>query len=87
MLYWSYMKDVGIDERLDLILTHTKLTIDIKGELRAVREMRKHSQQYIKGIPGCKTLRTHLMKVDTYAEIESLLNQYRTYLAERQQAV
>ncbi len=82
-----YMKEVGIDERLDLILTHTKLTIDIKGENRAVKEMRKHSQQYIKGIPGCKTLRTKLMTVETYSEIEDLLNQYRAYLAERPQAV
>ena len=78
-----YMKDVGIDERLDLILEHTRLTIEIKGELRAVREMRKHSQQYIRGIPGCKTLREKLMKVDTYAEIESLLAEYKTYLADR----
>lgn len=78
-----YMKDVGIDERLDLILEHTRLTIEIKGEQRAVREMRKHSQQYIKGIPGCKTLREKLMKVDTYQQIEDLLAEYRVYLAER----
>jgi tRNA-dihydrouridine synthase B len=81
------MKEVGIDERLDLILHHTKLTIDIKGEARAVKEMRKHSQQYIKGIPGCKTLREKLMKVDTYQEIETLLAEYRVYLAERKAAL
>lgn len=81
-----YMKDVGIDERLDLILEHTRLTIDIKGEQRAVREMRKHSQQYIKGIPGCKTLRERLMKVDTYAQIQDLLAEYKVYLAERRTA-
>lgn len=78
-----YMKDVGIDERLDLILHHTKLTIEIKGENRAVKEMRKHSQQYIKGIPGCKTLREKLMKVDTFDQISALLDEYREYLAER----
>lgn len=78
-----YMKDVGIDERLDLILHHTKLTIEIKGENRAVKEMRKHSQQYIKGIPGCKTLREKLMKVDTFDQISALLDEYRGYLAER----
>lgn len=82
-----YMKEVGIDERLDLILEHTRLTIEIKGEHRAVREMRKHSQQYIKGIPGCKTLREKLMRVETYAQIDDLLSEYRVYLAERRQAV
>jgi len=81
-----YMKEVGIDERLDLILHHTRLTVEIKGEQRAVREMRKHSQQYIKGIPGCKTLREKLMKIETVEEIENLLGEYRRYLAERRTA-
>lgn len=78
-----YMKDVSIDERLDLILHHTRLMVDTKGELRGCREMRKHSQQYIKGIPGCKTLREKLMKIETYADIEGLLKEYRAYLADR----
>lgn len=76
-----YMKDIGINERLDLILHHTQLTIDIKGELRAIREMRKHSQQYIKGIPGCKTLREKLMKIESFDDIENLINQYREFLS------
>lgn len=78
-----YMKEVGIDERLDLILDHTRLTVEIKGETRGVREMRKHSQQYVKGIPGCKTLREKLMKVETVEQIETLLAEYRVYLANR----
>jgi tRNA-dihydrouridine synthase len=45
--------------------------------------MRKHSQQYIKGIPGCKTLRERLMKIETYTDIENLLAEYREYLASR----
>jgi tRNA-dihydrouridine synthase B len=78
-----YMKDVPIDERLDLILHHTKLMIETKGELRGIREMRKHSQQYVKGIPGCKTLRERLMKIETYTDIENLLTEYREYLVSR----
>ena len=78
-----YMKNVPIDERLDLILHHTKLMVETKGELRGCREMRKHSQQYIKGIPGCKTLRERLMKIETYSDIESLMAEYRAYLADR----
>lgn len=81
-----YMKNVPIDERLDLILHHTKLMVESKGELRGIREMRKHSQQYIKGIPGCKTLRERLMKIETYADIETLLVEYRVYLASRRPA-
>jgi tRNA-dihydrouridine synthase B len=82
-----YMKNVPIDERLDLILHHTKLMVESKGELRGIREMRKHSQQYIKGIPGCKTLRERLMKIETYTDIEQLLVEYRAYLASRRPTV
>lgn len=76
-----YMKNVGIDERLALILEHTRLTIDCKGEKRGVMEMRKHSGVYIKGIRGCKHLRERLMKIETYADLELLLAQFRTWLA------
>lgn len=75
-----YMKDVSIEERLDLILTHTNLMVHSKGEKRGVLEMRKHSQQYIKGIPGCKALRERLMKIETYTDIEGLMTEYREYL-------
>lgn len=78
-----YMKDVTIDERLALILVHTRLTIACKGEKRGVLEMRKHSQNYVKGVPGCKPLRERLMKIETYADIEALLAEYRDYLAAR----
>lgn len=78
-----YMKHVTIEERLSLILTHTRLMVEAKGERRGVLEMRKHSQNYVKGIPGCKSLRERLMKVETCEEIEGLLTEYRAFLASR----
>jgi nifR3 family TIM-barrel protein len=78
-----YMKNVSISERLDLILTHTKLMVESKGERRGVTEMRKHSQQYIKGIPGCKTLREKLMKIESYDDIAGLMGEYQEYLRRR----
>lgn len=82
-----YMKSVSINERLALILTHTRLMVESKGERRGVLEMRKHSQQYIKGIPGCKTLRERLMKIETFADIETLLTEYKVYLDDRNQRI
>lgn len=75
-----YMRNVTLDERLNLVLSHTRLMIELKGEHRGVMEMRKHSQQYIKGIRGCKALRERLMRVETYADIEGLLGEYRASL-------
>ncbi|MBX7247058.1 MAG: tRNA dihydrouridine synthase DusB [Candidatus Sumerlaeaceae bacterium] len=78
-----YMREVSIDERLNLIIEHTKMMVESKGEHRGVMEMRKHSQQYIKGIPGGKTLRQKLMKVEKFEDIGALLAEYRDYLAQR----
>jgi tRNA-dihydrouridine synthase B len=76
-----YMKDVPVSERLDLILHHTRLMVESKGHRRGVLEMRKHSQQYVKGIPGCVRLRERLMKIETVDDIETLIAEYRGYLA------
>lgn len=75
-----YMRHVTLDDRLDLVLRHTRLMIGQKGERRGVLEMRKHSQQYIKGAPNCKHLREALMKVEDFAGLETLLEQYRSTL-------
>ena len=76
-----YMRDVTLNERLNLLLEHTRLTIEGKGERRGVLEMRKHSQHYIRGLRGCKLLREKLMRIETYDDIVRLLDEYRAYLA------
>lgn len=76
-----YMKNVGLDERLSLMLTHTRLMVEVKGERRGVLEMRKHSQHYLKGLRGSKLMRERLMKIENLADIERLVDEYRSYLA------
>jgi nifR3 family TIM-barrel protein len=76
-----YMKEVSVEERLSLVLEHTRLMVAAKGERRGVLEMRKHSQHYIRGLRGCKKLRERLMEVETLAGVEDLLREYRDYLA------
>ena len=75
-----YMSEVTLRERLDLVLRHTRLMVEAKGERRGVLEMRKHSQHYIRGIRGCKALREQLMKIETEADIARLLEEYRVFL-------
>jgi len=76
-----YMKDVSLDERFNLVLWHTRMMAEAKGERRGVLEMRKHSQHYIRGIRGCKLMREKLMKIETLAGITSLFEEYRNWLA------
>ncbi|NMB32818.1 MAG: tRNA dihydrouridine synthase DusB, partial [Clostridium sp.] len=39
-------------KRLDMIIRHMRMLIDLKGEYRGIREMRKHIAWYIKGMHG-----------------------------------
>jgi tRNA-dihydrouridine synthase B len=66
-------RGAGWQERLEVIKEHIKMSLDDKGELRGIREMRKHLGWYIKGIPGAAALRQELMHAGTEAEVLKLL--------------
>jgi tRNA-dihydrouridine synthase len=60
-------------QRLQVVREHMALSVADKGELRGIREMRKHLGWYIKGIPGAAALRQELMHSGTEAEVLNLL--------------
>lgn len=65
----------GKEEIKNQILEHMALLIDYKGEQRAIKEMRKHSSWYLKGVPGAPEFRRKVNEAATAAEIESLLKE------------
>ncbi|MDO5725794.1 MAG: tRNA dihydrouridine synthase DusB [Tissierellia bacterium] len=52
------------------------LGVDLKGEKRAVLEMRKHIQQYIKSMPGSAEIKNELNLYITANEVLKLLENY-----------
>jgi len=64
---------VSFSERIDTALRHLRLSVDIKGERRAVLEMRKHYIAYLKYVPNSRQMRNILMKPETLAEVEDVL--------------
>lgn len=63
----------GWPERIKLIGEHLAMAVQDKGELRGVREMRKHLGWYVKGFPGAPALRQELMHAETVAGVTKLL--------------
>ena len=61
-------------ERIETALRHLRLAVDIKGERRAVLEMRKHYIAYLKYVPNSRQMRNILMKPETLAEAEDVLH-------------
>lgn len=59
----------------ETMLRHTRLQMEFKGEYLGIREMRKHVAWYTKGMEGSAKLRDEINKVESYEELESLLNE------------
>ncbi|MCL1848899.1 MAG: tRNA dihydrouridine synthase DusB [Clostridiales bacterium] len=64
------------DERIAMALEHCRRLILIKGEKKAMPEMRKHLAWYLKGLPGTAALKDRLFHCVKYAEAEALLQAY-----------
>ncbi len=63
----------AIEERVDMMLRHTKMQMDYKGDYLGMREMRKHVAWYTAGLPNSAKLRGLINQVETYEELEKLL--------------
>ena len=61
-------------ELKDMMLRHARLQIQYKGEYLGIREMRKHVSWYTTGLPNSAKLRGEINAVESYAELEELLN-------------
>ena len=68
----------NIQQICDTILRHARLQIEFKGEYLGIREMRKHTAWYTKGMTGSARLRDMVNQVETYEELEVLLTKMIT---------
>jgi len=69
-----------VDEKIDQCLSHAQRLLLVEGEKSAIRQMRGHAPWYIKGLKSASVVKNQLSKIDTYVELERILEKYRTYL-------
>ncbi len=62
------------EEQKQMMLRHARLLVEYKGACQGIREMRKHAAWYTKGIKGAARLREALNRIETYGELEKLLD-------------
>lgn len=62
-----------LEEVKNMILLHTRLQLEYKGEYLGIREMRKHIAWYTTGYPHSARLRNQVNMVETYQELEKLI--------------
>ena len=66
-------------EMVDMVLRHAKMQITFKGEFTGMREMRKHAAWYTGGYKHASRLRSLLNEVETYEQLEELLETFASY--------
>lgn len=71
------------DEKLDVMLLHAKMIVDNKGERTGMREARKNVAWYIKGMPDSAAFRNACGTLDTYKDLEELVQEIRENTKEK----
>lgn len=62
-----------IQQRVDVIRKHLQRSVEWKGEVLGVLEMRRHYTNYLKGFPHIKEFRNQLVNLKSLEEIEAVL--------------
>ncbi len=63
----------NIEERMQTCLTHLQKSVEWKGPVLGVLEMRRHYANYLKGLPHIKEFRLRLVMAKTPEAVESIL--------------
>lgn len=70
-------------EKIEVCMLHADRLIKLKGEKVGIMEMRKHAAWYLKGLRGNAKVRNAINECNTRAELESLLEEYISFLEVR----
>ena len=68
--------NVSNEEKLRVILKHIDLEVAEKGEITAVKEMRKHISWYIKNYKEASKFRDAVNRIDNRKELEECIKEY-----------
>lgn len=75
-LFDNLKGDVTMNEKLCVMLEHTKLFTEVLGGQKNFALMKKHYKAYVNNFDGAKDLRVRLMEAETYEEIEKITTDF-----------
>jgi len=78
---WLFSKtakqqNISTEERLRVMIEHTKLFEKLLGGKKNFSIMKKHYKAYVEGFPGAKELRMKLMEAKDSAEVEKIVKKF-----------
>ena len=69
----NHLEPPSLEERIAVIRQHLYRSVEWKGNVLGILEMRRHYSNYLKGIPYIKEVRNQLVQKATLEEIETVL--------------
>lgn len=69
-------RKISNKEKLNTIIEHINLEVEAKGEIVAVKEMRKHLAYYVKGTKDASKIRVKINTMESKDELIDCLNEY-----------
>lgn len=66
------LTEPSLEEKLTVMLWHTRKIIEYKGEYTAMREARHHAGHYTKGLRGGAKFRKEMSSLETYEQLEEI---------------
>ena len=83
----EYLEPPAIEQRVNVIRRHLHRSVEWKGLIPGINEMRRHYTNYLKGLPNIKEYRLKLVTVHSVEEIDEVLDEimkvYAGYQFER----
>lgn len=74
---WLFAEGVPtVEEKLRVMVEHTKLFEKLLGKYKNFAIMKKHYKAYVNGFDGAKELRVKLMEAENASEIEALIKEF-----------
>lgn len=67
----------SVEERVEICRTHAHKSVEWKGEVLGILEMRRHYSNYLKGLSHVKEYRNRLVTVKTLQEVDDILNEVK----------
>ncbi len=76
----THLEPPSIESRVEVIRQHLERSLQWKGPVAGITEMRRHYTNYLKGLPNIKEYRLKLVTLKTIEEINEVLDDViRTY--------
>lgn len=70
------LEDISIEEKLQVMVEHTRLFEKLFGDMKNFAVMKKHYRAYVNGFDGAKELRIKLMGVLNLNDVKKIVSSY-----------